>query len=465
MIQIGEADFGGDLARALSRRYDAELLVRLGALADPLPPGELAPPDGRFLVARIGRAPVGCIGVRRLDLGVVEVKHLFVDSSRRGEGVGRALLATAEEHARRLGAERVVLDTAAALGEAISLYRSAGYEEIAPYNHNPHAQLWFEKRLSGGLFADVRAGARFVASRARHVRIDEEALVRLAEALPAAGAQPAVDDAYFYRGEPEATAAYALTFTTVNFGSGWHPHLEKVPGRSGSITMMTRLTERFRAHGPLFPDELAAATPEMMANLFRQRLDPPVDELMDHLAKALSALGRLVLERYGGRLVGLVEDADHRAERLAQLLLEMPLYRDIATYDEREVPLLKRAQIAAADLAAALGDHPLGRFTDLERCTIFADNLVPHVLRVEGVLVYDPDLAATIDAGRLLEPGSSEEVEIRACAVWAVEQVVERVRHRGVATSAAGLDYLLWHRGQEPRYKAVPRHRCRTVFY
>ena len=465
MAQIDEADFAGELARALSRRYYAELRVRLGAIAEPLPPGELAPPEGRFLVASIDGAPVGCVGLRRLGPGVVEVKHLFVEASLRGQGVGRSLLAAAEHHARRLGADRVVLDTAATLEEATALYRAAGYEEVAPYNDNPHAQLWFEKRLAGGLFAEVREDARFVAARARTVRVDEEALARLAEALPAVGARPAVDDAYFYRGEPEETAAYVLTFTSVNFGSGWHPHLEKAPGRSGSITMMTRLTERFRARGPLSPTELAGATAEMMAGLFGQHLEPPVDELMTHFAEALSALGHLVLERYDGRLVALIEAADHRAERLASLLLEMPMYRDVATYEGREVLLLKRAQIAAAELAAALGDHPLGRFVDLEGSTIFADNLVPHVLRIQGVLVYDHELAARIEAGQLLETGSPEEVEIRACAIWAVEQMVEQLRQRDIVTSAAGLDYLLWHQGQAPRYKAVPRHRCRTVFY
>lgn len=159
MVQIGEEDFRSDLTRALSSCYYAELRDRLDAIAEPPSPGELAAPEGRFLVARIEAEPVGCIGLRRLDRGLLEAKHLFVDPAQRGTGVGRALLAAAEEHARRLGARRVVLDTAAVLGEAIALYRSAGYDEIAPYNDNPHAQLWFEKRLTDGLFAEVRAGA------------------------------------------------------------------------------------------------------------------------------------------------------------------------------------------------------------------------------------------------------------------------------------------------------------------
>ena len=99
-------------------------------------------------------------------------------------------------------------------------------------------------------------------------------------------------------------------------------------------------------------------------------------------------------------------------------------------------------------------------FAGLDRLTAFADNLVPHVLRVEGVLAYDDELARRIDAGELLEPGGAEEREIRACAVHACELIAPRI---GVPPRV--LDTWLWNRGQEPRYKALPRHRCRTVYY
>jgi hypothetical protein len=78
---------------------------------------------------------------------------------------------------------------------------------------------------------------------------------------------------------------------------------------------------------------------------------------------------------------------------------------------------------------------------------------------VDGVLAYSPELAALIDSERLLPPGR-EEQEIRACAVHACEQLGARL---GVPPRT--LDVWLWNRGQEPRYKALPRHRTRTVFY
>jgi hypothetical protein len=115
----------------------------------------------------------------------------------------------------------------------------------------------------------------------------------------------------------------------------------------------------------------------------------------------------------------------------------------------------KRAQIAGSDLALA----GVASFRDIDRLTIFADNLVPHVLRCDGVLVYDERLAAHIDAGRLLRPGPLER-EIRACAVHACALLAQRT-----GMTERDIDNALWTRGGAPEYKAIPRHRCRTIFY
>ena len=69
----------------------------------------------------------------------------------------------------------------------------------------------------------------------------------------------------------------------------------------------------------------------------------------------------------------------------------------------------------------------MASFHDLDRLTIFADNVVPHVLRVDGVLVYDTELAKRIEAGEPIAPDSTEEREIRGCAVHACEQIAERL--------------------------------------
>ena len=78
-------------------------------------------------------------------------------------------------------------------------------------------------------------------------------------------------------------------------------------------------------------------------------------------------------------------------------------------YEELQVPFFKRAQITAADLALAFDGHGPGRFNDLHHFTMFADNLVPHVLRIDNVLRYDGTLASRIDQSELIPARSPEE--------------------------------------------------------
>jgi ribosomal protein S18 acetylase RimI-like enzyme len=72
---------------------------------------------------------------------------MWVAPSARGIGLGRRLLEALENEARALGATTLRLDTNKALKEAIALYRSAGYRQVAPFNAEPYATHWFEKRL------------------------------------------------------------------------------------------------------------------------------------------------------------------------------------------------------------------------------------------------------------------------------------------------------------------------------
>jgi putative queuosine salvage protein len=248
----------------------------------------------------------------------------------------------------------------------------------------------------------------------------------------------------------EQRAAFVLTLNAINFGSGWFPTLRKQPGISGFRTVEAGL----RDHGPFTADELAAMTPATIARAVDQ---DPDHELMGLFATHLRELGERVRDEREGSFLALARAGDGSATALAEHLGSWDTWRDVSPYGDQEVPFFKRAQIAAADLALA-GIAPAGDLADL---TLFADNLVPHVLRIDGVLEFDPDLVARIDAETLIEHDSPEEVEIRACALHAVEQLVQA---HG-ATNATIVDYVLWTRGAAPRYKAHPRHRARTTDY
>lgn len=110
-------------------------------------PATFTEPAGVFLVVRSDGAAIGCGGIRMLDPRRAEVKHLYLRPTARGTGLGRKLLAALEEHAARLGAIEVVLDTNERLAAAQGLYRSSGYTEVEPYNDNPNATHWFRKAL------------------------------------------------------------------------------------------------------------------------------------------------------------------------------------------------------------------------------------------------------------------------------------------------------------------------------
>ncbi|HNX51764.1 MAG TPA: queuosine salvage family protein [Thermoanaerobaculaceae bacterium] len=313
----------------------------------------------------------------------------------------------------------------------------------------------------------VRAGCARVMAVAEHVQVRADRLADYARSLPLdMVATPQLDPAAHYFGSPENTAAFFLQLDAINFGSGYFPHLVKLPGRSGYFTVATHLATFFREHGPLTAEDLETLTPGDCSLIFRQDApEPPITELMWLFSTALNDLGQLVQKRFAGSFGRMVVAAGGSSQELIGILIAMRLFRDTASYRGFEVPFLKRAQLAVADLALALAGNGLGRFRDLAELTIFADNLVPHVLRVDGLLEYVPELAARIDGGVLLAAGSPEEVEIRAAAVHAVELLRAELARQGRSVTAMQLDYLLWNRGQQPEYKARPRHRARTVFY
>jgi Potential Queuosine, Q, salvage protein family len=289
-----------------------------------------------------------------------------------------------------------------------------------------------------GLTDDVRRHCATVAAGARWARIDLEALGRIEPGPP-----PELDrERHYLDGPAEDVATYMLTLDAINFGSGWFPTLRKRPGSSGYYTVAWALADHFRAHGPWTNEELRAIDAAEVARVLEQ---DPEHELMALYARALRELGGFLGDRSA---LDVVEEAGGSAERLAEALAAgMPMFDDRGFW--------KRAQIVPNDLALA----GLTQFDDLDRLTIFADNLVPHVLRVDGVLRYDPELAARIDREELLPPGEQEQ-EIRACAVHACELIAQRLE-----VPPRVLDTWLWNRGQGPRYKARPRHRTRCTAY
>jgi hypothetical protein len=260
----------------------------------------------------------------------------------------------------------------------------------------------------------VRAHCARVAASARHVGIDLDA------ASYDGGVSGLDPELHRLDAPAEEVARYVLILDAINFGSGWFDEVD---------TDTNALTAALTNHGePWTAAELRALS---AANVGATLHLPP-----DH---NLTALYATALNQLGGWLADtpILPRLGDSAQAFATSLLEMPLFADPGFY--------KRAQIAANDLVLA----GVADFADVDRLTVFADNLLPHVLRTDGVLAYDaPDE---------LEHGSVLEREIRACAVHACEQLAARA---GVPPRT--LDNWLWHRGMALQTRP---HRCKTTAY
>jgi GNAT superfamily N-acetyltransferase len=148
-LDIRAEDPESPAARACVAAYFAELAARFEGGFDPGTKGYSDPKKaGAFYLAWRDGAAIACGALKRVDAATWEIKRMWVAPAARGRGIAKALLAALEEEARGKGARRVVLDTNKALVEAHALYRKAGYREVARFNDNPYAQLWFEKDLS-----------------------------------------------------------------------------------------------------------------------------------------------------------------------------------------------------------------------------------------------------------------------------------------------------------------------------
>lgn len=316
------------------------------------------------------------------------------------------------------------------------------------------------------IFASVRRGFDTVARMARHVRIREDLIPAYAAALPAMSPANVLDETHHYSGDAESTAAYILTLDSLNFGSGYQPRLLAegwdLIDNSLYFTISTRLKRRFEEQGPLAAARLADIGAQECAQLLG--LDPQGEYSMEFAGQctgALRELGAAVGGGYAGRYLDLVKDAQGSAETMVRLLVRLHNFNDVHSYRGHTIPFYKRAQITAADLHLAFARLGTELFADIGRLTMFPDNAVPHVFHADGLLEYEPGLAARIAKGDEIPSGAEEEVEIRACAGYIVERIS---LHKSMIPMA--IDHILWHQSVEnPRYRQTPAHMTLSRFY
>jgi hypothetical protein len=332
----------------------------------------------------------------------------------------------------------------------------------------------------------VRASAALVAEHARSVRIDEAGLAAFAPSLR--DSVPPREAAQFpLQFSERSRVNFEVVRALLEFGSGFRLVLKQSTGRGAHETMTAGLFSLFITHGDIsaatlvgqslfdvstlfsIPLSVEEAVPGVLAGVATQLVDSPVKALAVFIHRVLGDCGRILQGRncidFFDLLVKELRpsaaepiDANRLIEMIASLF---PAFNDVAEYHGQSVQIFKKAQLLCANLKQAFDSGSLSfGVSGVECVTVFADNVLPCVLRAKGVLVFAPELAARVDAGKVL-PAGDEEVELRLVAVEACERLLKA---SGISTRR--LDLYLWELGKEAPFRELNRHYTQnTIFY
>lgn len=194
--------------------------------------------------------------------------------------------------------------------------------------------------------------------------------------------------------------------------------------------------------------------------------------LMLERVKCLHEVGNALLEKYEGSFENLVKESNHSAVKLLELITRnFSCFRDEAVYKGKKIGIYKRAQILIGDIWACFKNQGLGYFEDFDQISAFADYRVPQTLMWFGVLSYEEELLKKLKSNTILENGSENEVEIRACTLHAIEllrEYAERKIGRDKINSIL-IDHFLWDfrrkHAKEVLQKGLPFHKTFSVYY
>lgn len=312
---------------------------------------------------------------------------------------------------------------------------------------------------------------RHVTKRIQQVTIDKQALVDFLRKLIEDGIEiPSWNYDYHFFDGGHKTVAYLLILDSINFCFWPNPGAEKWEVQyksetlSGYYALAASLKKAIES-GISITD--AHYLSELNLSTLKQILGGKGElQLMEERIRILNELGAFLVSRYNGEANRLVEAAENSTLKLVELLVEnLHSFRDEAEYYDTKIYFYKRAQIFAADLYGAFAGKDWGFFKDIDNLTAFADYKLPQVLRHVGVFQYSPSLEHKVDNNILLDPGSPEEIEIRANTIWAVELIRLQLKRMGRNLRAFEIDWILWNLGQQRKFKEKPYHRTVTIYY
>ncbi len=313
---------------------------------------------------------------------------------------------------------------------------------------------------------DVLGDSLFVMEQAKHVFVCPDAIEAFATSQTKSSlAVPAWEKRYHFVGNDEDTVAYLLVLAAMNFGA-CQPEAWRFEYRGETLAGYFAVSSALK---------VAMENGQRLGcTKFLQQMSEPklraiflgTGELpfFARRIEMLRELGSVLEAKFGGKAMGLIDAAGQSAERLLSLVAnELPSFSDTAIYQNRNVALYKRAQIFIGDLYGSFGGEGCGRFADIQKITAFADDSLPFILRKLGFLRYAESLAQKVDGRVEVGSGTSEEIEIRAGSIVAVERVRRALADRGIIRNSVQLDWIFWNLSYEG--SAGERHLTYSTAY
>ncbi|KAI4330251.1 hypothetical protein MLD38_028551 [Melastoma candidum] len=304
---------------------------------------------------------------------------------------------------------------------------------------------------------EVRQTTAWVAAHASHVTVDPAGIEKVVESI--GSSIPKVhwdfEGIHFFDAGP-LTVQYLLVLDALNFCFWPDDDLDYDHLARGLKEALEKDKSAFDA------DRLQKYTGLQLRSLLKWPRPLPLE---DERIRLLHEVGLELEKSFDGKASNLVESCGKSAAELVTLVTRhFPGFRDHSVYRGRQVFLYKRAQIFVADLWGAFKGQGYGEFYDISSITMFADYIVPSVLRQLGVLKYSSALASSIEANRVIASGTEEEVELRACSVYAVEKMKELMNKKwGKQVLSAELDLWLWSCGVQ--CPSLQHHRTLSIYY
>ncbi|MDD5750744.1 MAG: queuosine salvage family protein [Candidatus Pacebacteria bacterium] len=309
----------------------------------------------------------------------------------------------------------------------------------------------------------------YVSKNSHWVRIDQTAVEKMAKSMKNAPI-PGWANPFHFQGDMEKSCQYVFLLDALNFcfwakkGEKRWTIKDKGKEINGYFALALALKKAIKKYPLLNADYLSEISHKDLADI----LAPCNGQAIPLFEKRLAIVrqtGAVLAKKYKGQALNVIREAKQSGAKMVELVFrDLPSFRDTAVFHGKKIYLLKRAQILTADVWGALGGKGLGRFKDIERLTCFADYKIPQILHHFGVLEYSPELLRKIKSEKLIAAGSSEEIEIRANTVQAVERIRQALERQGRKIPAFQADWILWNMSQKIKM-LFPYHKTRTIYY